>query len=1172
MKNNKGKIKVLAWILALMLALPALAGVAALADDVHVYNETKVVTGDVDGQASVYAEGAEASLTVTGSVTDNGTAVSVNTDDGGSATLEAGNVTTENTDPEYDPSAVGVFTNDDKDSADVLVGDVTSSDSGVAVGNNGGTIEVTTGDIEADEDGLNVYAGNKSEWTSMSAEEFSTLELGDVNNIWNDGETLVENFAGEGGVWYYRYSYPDGTFSYGKSVPVDSKGTTTVETGSVTVIDDEDHWTQAVSVNANAEDQTVNVTVNGNVIADNNVTTESVQGVNVWANEGTANLTVNGDITVNGGEWSNTAQANIGEDGGTVNLTVNGEIYAESNGGNGLSANLNGDGTITVDADEIYVESTGEEGMTGVNVNPHSDDSSVTVTTGEITADGTGVNVYNAGGEATVTTGAITAGRQGVWASAGENNDWDWMHEDEFAALNLGAPTLMDSWTNSDGVTVMDEQYAAGDNVIYHHYIYSNGQESFEKQTITPSEGFTTVTVNGDVTVKAEKESDYWVAGVGGNTSGETQKNDQTVVIAVNGNVSVTNAKGEGQGVQAEAHDGDTTITIDGNTDVSAKQYVNGVSAYASGESTATATINGDVTTESTDGFAQGVGLSAYEEDSSAKVTVNGDVTATSDAESAVAVAAYVSEDGYAEAYINGDVTAKGDIYSAGIRTDNFGGIIDIEVVGDIESSGVGMDLVDVMKTEPDPVSSGDYPAFNEAEFLYTDYGENGTADVYCHEENGQKIYYYATKDGNVYFAYTEKEVEAPAETRVEVKGDVEGETKGVIIELENDKGKMDLIVDGTISGETSSVVVSKETISDNLIMTVWEIKANDAGNVVERTVKWTEGDDGEWTETREADRELEKKIQYIIRLEQPTTGSISTSGTTEYEGYDVAKEGDKVVLKLNIPSGYKVTDAFNGTDVKVSLLKDENGDYYLIVPKGGAVNLSVTLEKIPAAVPTQQQQQQKTKMSDEEITTAVEAIMTENAVAEDSTVTVEQSAGGTKTVVITPKETAAEGSSAKLTATCSSDLLKELQTSDVKEVQIVSKSGTASVTLEVKDAVKATGAEKGSNLVVDIEENTAKIDSAKQALAADYQVLDGAVSVTAKIVDSQGNAKALEKANIKIRLTLKKVDGMKIMFVDEQGNVHETDAKWVEEADGVPGHWEVAYMGEGTFMAVVAK
>ena len=25
-------------------------------------------------------------------------------------------------------------------------------------------------------------------------------------------------------------------------------------------------------------------------------------------------------------------------------------------------------------------------------------------------------------------------------------------------------------------------------------------------------------------------------------------------------------------------------------------------------------------------------------------------------------------------------------------------------------------------------------------------------------------------------------------------------------------------------------------------------------------------------------------------------------------------------------------------------------------------------------------------------------------------------------------------------------------------------------------------------------------------------------------------------------------------------------------EGNGVPGHWEVAYMGEGTFMAVVAK
>ena len=142
MKKTNKTFKLLAWILALMLALPALTSMAALADDVHVFNETKVVSGDVDGQASAVANDGTASLTVQGSVTNDTTAVSVNAYDGGSVTVETGNVTTENTDPEINPNAVGVFTTDDTSSADVQVGDVTSTDMGVNVNNNGGTVEV----------------------------------------------------------------------------------------------------------------------------------------------------------------------------------------------------------------------------------------------------------------------------------------------------------------------------------------------------------------------------------------------------------------------------------------------------------------------------------------------------------------------------------------------------------------------------------------------------------------------------------------------------------------------------------------------------------------------------------------------------------------------------------------------------------------------------------------------------------------------------------------------------------------------------------------------------------------------------------------------------------------------------------------------------------------------
>ena len=65
-----------------------------------------------------------------------------------------------------------------------------------------------------------------------------------------------------------------------------------------------------------------------------------------------------------------------------------------------------------------------------------------------------------------------------------------------------------------------------------------------------------------------------------------------------------------------------------------------------------------------------------------------------------------------------------------------------------------------------------------------------------------------------------------------------------------------------------------------------------------------------------------------------------------------MAHESDTVTLKVEVPSGYELTGAFNGTDTKVVLLKNEEGDYYLVVPRGGGVMLSVEFTEIPQPDP----------------------------------------------------------------------------------------------------------------------------------------------------------------------------------------------------------------------------
>ena len=50
--------------------------------------------------------------------------------------------------------------------------------------------------------------------------------------------------------------------------------------------------------------------------------------------------------------------------------------------------------------------------------------------------------------------------------------------------------------------------------------------------------------------------------------------------------------------------------------------------------------------------------------------------------------------------------------------------------------------------------------------------------------------------------------------------------------------------------------------------------------------------------------------------------------------------------LGIAVPDGYTLTGAYNGEGEKIALEKDADGNYYVVVPRGGGVYLSVELEK----------------------------------------------------------------------------------------------------------------------------------------------------------------------------------------------------------------------------------
>ena len=86
------------------------------------------------------------------------------------------------------------------------------------------------------------------------------------------------------------------------------------------------------------------------------------------------------------------------------------------------------------------------------------------------------------------------------------------------------------------------------------------------------------------------------------------------------------------------------------------------------------------------------------------------------------------------------------------------------------------------------------------------------------------------------------------------------------------------------------------------------------------------------------------------IRVRQPEVGGsvrLVDGEGNELEtrfGQPVAHAGDKVYVEVDLEEGYRVGGVFVGEDDIEELASDEGGNY-LIVPEGGGVTVSVSLE-----------------------------------------------------------------------------------------------------------------------------------------------------------------------------------------------------------------------------------
>ena len=167
----------------------------------------------------------------------------------------------------------------------------------------------------------------------------------------------------------------------------------------------------------------------------------------------------------------------------------------------------------------------------------------------------------------------------------------------------------------------------------------------------------------------------------------------------------------------------------------------------------------------------------------------------------------------------------------------------------------------------------------------------------------------------------------------------------------EEAEGKLDLFIDGTLKSNGVPILISEEVDPDNVTITVWKIESPvQLPGESEEHVVYEQTPDG--TETTADSKEIEAKINYIIKIkpsQETYFNLLSGAGKLEHNGktYDVAAQGKKVTMQINVPSGYRLKKAYGDDGKEIELKKDAGGAYFVEVPMSGGVYLSAELEKI---------------------------------------------------------------------------------------------------------------------------------------------------------------------------------------------------------------------------------
>ena len=579
------------------------------------------------------------------------------------------------------------------------------------------------------------------------------------------------------------------------------------------------------------------------------------------------------------------------------------EIIAESAG------NDNGNPAVVVsmeNGDDVDVIIKGNAETTDKNGSSEQLSGVYTTSSG----DGSEASV-EVGGNVTVTSTSTElsddAAAVGVNASAHSGGDTD---------VSVGNVAVE---TGRSAVGVNASAGTGGDTEVNVHSIGVNGSygadgiiagshdNSSSSSTVNATGDIIALSVGGNATgVVASSECGKTHVNVDGKiqTLGEgyttgiySEAQSGSAEVKVKGEVSSSSYGAIASGVSVVMGGGTNDVTVDKT--VSATGYTKNTEYDAVGiavlkdENSGNGITNikaGAVSSHSNEVMAYGINLQqdAVRDGGELKIAVDGSVNAEAPEYLAIGIYANTGKDGSASISVKDDVDVTG-IASEGVHVEASEGNLEIDIQGNIKQNG--------------PI--------------------------------GQAVVYEDSGDAS-----------AKAHTAINVGKDITADNTAVYVSKSSDSSQMSLEVQGTVSGGEHNIVLVGESKTENLDITVWKVDISDNKNVVE--TEKTETVDKKEVTTYTRNEEAEKKINYIIKVDQPTDYKINLEGTTRNaHDLDTAHEGDKVYLNVDIPQGYNVEFYDINKNSSYSIVPNGYGGAFLVVPRGGGVQVGVTLTRI---------------------------------------------------------------------------------------------------------------------------------------------------------------------------------------------------------------------------------